>query len=272
MPPSPKPAPSGHQATFWPLQIVRLEPAPWGTADAGGYGQGEDGHAYVLKRLGERADLPASEYLCHLMAHAVGLPVPGFTLAQVLDTDEICFASRMEGGIADEMKALQFWQGAGTPSFWAEHAPRLSRWFAFDYFVRNTDRHRNNFLLRTNGFTTAVLGIDFSRALIAEGWPGNRAPMAPATNTLLFARGLCGFNGRAYPSAEAVNTLSRLAAIPDTWIDAHLERLAEPLLADKLKRQIMRWWRAGRQRRLRALRRHIANGRYLPVLANTGGP
>jgi len=256
------------QPSIWPLRIIRLEPAPWGTADAGGFGHGEDGNGYVLKRIGTRPDLPASEFLCYVMAHAIGLPLPGFTLAQVLDTPEICFASRWEAGVADELKSFQFWLGADKPEFWEENAAGLGRWFAFDHFVRNTDRHPKNFLLRIEGVNTAVLGIDFSRALIAEGWPKNRGPFAHDSNTMKLARAVCTAHEKPYPSAEAVSTLSRLAAIPDEWIDRQLEQLAEPLLPDKLRRQIMRWWRAGRQRRLQALRRHIANGRYLPLLAH----
>lgn len=253
-----KPRHHAGQSRLYPLHIVRTEPAPFGTADCQLIGVGDDDLAYILKRQEDGPLLPASEYLASLMAQRVGLAVPPFHIAQMPDRASLCFASREEGGTIQAY--AEFMRLAKTGEL-VRYARQLARWYAFDLFTHNVDRHVNNFLFRQSILGAAMLGIDFSRALLTQGWPHCSPPPAADCNTRTEARKL--HRKAPYPTAAAIEVLHRLAAIPDEWITQAISDLPEPWLADTLRRSVSRWWCVHRTKRVRLLRSHLANGRYL---------
>lgn len=246
------------QHRIFPLHIVRTEPVHLGTADLRCIGVGDDGQAYYIKRVCDGPLIPVSEFLCSLLAGAIGMAIPPFHIALMPDRQEMCFASREEGGVIEGLAA--FHQMIANNSL-GLYSTRLAQWYAFDLFVHNVDRHANNFLFRQTSLGTTLVGLDFSRALVAEGWPGQHPPLPNGCNSRILARQLQALS--PYPAPSAVATLSRLAAIPDDWIAKQLDSLPDAWVTARMRSAIARWWRGGRAKRLRLIRGHLANGRYL---------
>jgi hypothetical protein len=245
------------QGRLWPVDIVRTEPAPYGSADCKVVGVGDDHLLYVLKRCADGALLPATELLCTKLAEAIGLPVPLGCIAR-LPTGEECFASREEGGVASQAEALAFFSDKTNL---LRFKAFFVGWFAFDLFVHNEDRHLGNFLVRASSLGHVMLGIDFSRAFLTRGWPLRPPPLGPC-NTVRIKNTLRA-QGVPYTSLESVSLLNRLLRVPDEWMALHVKEMPEYWLTDKLRRHLIRWWRGDRHLRLRLMRRNFANGRYL---------
>lgn len=259
------------QGRLFPLQITRTEPAPYGTADCTERGVGDDGMTYILKRATSASPLvPASEYLCTQLAGAIGLAVPPGAIAKMPTAPgepiEHCFASREEGAVENAAKYLEHL--CNTTSLQA-HAHVLNQWRAFDLFVQNVDRHCNNFMVRATSMGAALIGIDFSRALFTQQWPF-AAPPFPASNSFTCYAALARFC--RFPSDAALGTLARLAAVPDDWIEACVTPVPAEWMGVKMRRDVIRWWRRRRRKRLNLLRRHCASGRYLRLCAHPRSP
>lgn len=252
------------QGRLWPLRIVRTEPAPFGTADCRLVGVGDDGLLYILKRLEDGEHVPVSEFVCTQLASAIGLAVPACTIATLPgDTAELCFASREEYGALSQHEAvLLLLQDKQLPAF----VDRLMQWYAFDMFTHNIDRHLGNFMIRRSMIGAVMLGMDFSRALLTQGWP-RPVPPLPHCNTTTVQRQLA--SQVTYPPAEAAKIMNRLASAPDAWLDHCLSQVPATWVSAKLRADLCRWWRHGRPKRLRLLRRHLTNGRYLQLLPHS---
>lgn len=252
------------QGRLLPLVIRRIEPAPYGTVQCSLRGQGDDGLTYILKRVGDDHPLsPASEYVCTRLAQQIQLPVCPCHVAQ-LPGGEMVFASREEGGILDATDAFRL-----LTTQLAAFAPMLSRWFAFDLFTHNEDRHLNNFIFRAGGMGHVLLGIDFGRALLAADWPSTRPPL-PACNTTHVQQVLHA--DVPYPAAQALDTIARLGTVDDAWLAGVIREIPDAWLDAKVRRMLTRWWHRHRHKRLNLLRRHLNSGRYLRVLAHPRHP
>ncbi len=252
----------GDQGRLFRLTIRRVEPAEFGSADCKAMGVGDDGLLYIIKRTSDAHPLvPVSEYICTKLALMVKLPVAPCFIAELPDGD-LAFASREEGGVLDYFAALQL---LCTPAVLARHIPTLSRFFAYDVFVQNVDRHPGNFLLRQSRLGEVLLGIDFSRALLVEGWPSRRPPL-PLCNTVHTKRRLEQIE--PFLSAEAVALVERLGALDDDWLRHTLCEVPDVWLDATVRRQLTKWWRTSRLKRIRLLRRHFDSGRYLRICAD----
>jgi hypothetical protein len=231
------------QGRLFPLEIVRLEPSGYGSADLRVIGIGEDRLPYAVKRPCDGIHIPASELLCTRLAAACGLPAPVGEIARLPD-GTLAFASRWEGGTLREADARFV---IGRPR--AVPADILSAIFAFDLFVSNPDRHAGNYLLRTDSHAPAfprVLAFDFSRAFLAAGWPLPDLP--PTCNTRIVGaavRALHGFDG-----ASALATLEKLYRLPGDAMGRLCQDVPPDWIAPKLRRALDRWWRRGRVSRL----------------------
>lgn len=254
------------QGRLFQLTIKRTEPAGYNTADCKTVGVGDDGLLYILKRVGDGHPLiPATEWICTQLADHIGLPVSPCHIAKLPGSSELAFASREEGGVLDFARTLDLLR---VPGVLPRHTPMLSRWYAFDLFTHNVDRHLGNFLFRESRLGHVLIGIDFSRALLAEGWPGPRPPL-PICNTRHVQQAL--HQQAPYPALDACSVIQRLQQVSDDWLGVTLERVPEPWLDDKVRVQLRRWWRGSRHKRLHLLRRHLSSGRYLHLLAHPRG-
>lgn len=251
---------------LFPLVIRRTEPAGYNTADCKTIGVGDDGLTYILKCVGDAHPLiPVSEWVCTKLAEHIGLPVSPCHIA-TLPTGEFAFASREEGGVIDTnaIDAMLM-----QPAFLKPHLPTLARWYAFDVFTYNVDRHIGNFLFRQGRMGVALIGIDFSRALLAEGWPDVHTPLP-----------VCGTNHTRrilesvlpYPPPEAATLVSKLAQVSDSWLASALAPVPAQWLDDRVRCALIRWWRGARHKRISLLQKHFASGRYLRILADPRHP
>src|SRR5690606_26309684 len=203
-----------------------------------------------------------TEYSCTILARAIGLAAPECHVAMMPDGRELCFASREEGGAEDGANFLEM---VGNRRHMTNFAGDLTRWYAFDLFVRNFDRHIGNFLFRRSMVGVTMLGIDFSHALLAQDWPAAPPPL-PQCNTT-HVRSLLRQIAPAEPRAT-VTVVNRLADVPDEWLKERIAETPPDWLDAKLATDVCRWWRRGRAKRLRQLRTHLTNGRYLHLLAH----
>jgi len=254
------------QGRLWPLQIVQTEPAPFGTADCTLVGLGDDDMPYILKRVTDGEHVPVSEFICTQLAAAIGLPVPVCTIATLPgESKELCFASREEFGVIDQQAAVQMLLlQKQLPAY----VDRLMQWYAFDVFTHNTDRHLGNFLFRNSMAGAVMLGMDFSRALLTQGWPGAVPPL-PKCHTTTVQRQLA--RESPYPPMAAARIMNRLASAPDEWLEHCLAQVPATWADAKLRTNLCRWWRHGRPKRLRLLRSHLTNGRYLQLFPHSRG-
>lgn len=227
-------------------------------------GVGDDGLVYILKRVQDGALVPVSEYVCTRMAAAIGLAVPTCEIAELPGEEhELCFASREEYGAMTQRDAAALLLNAQQLRPFAD---KLMQWYAFDLFAANVDRHVGNFLIRHSMVGAVMLGMDFSHALLTQGWPRTLPPMGPC-NTTAVQRTLSRVV--PYPAEDAARVMNRLAEAPADWLDECLRTVPAGWINDKLRADVCRWWRHGRQRRLRLLRSHLTNGRYLQLFPHS---
>lgn len=251
------------QGRLFPLMIVRTEPAPDATAMCRHVGQGEDGHSYFLKTQAAGLLVPASEFLCTKLAIAVGLAAPEPVVAQ-FPNGEFCFASRQEAGVLQQERAMRTLL---QKDFLPRYVHHLARWFAFDLFAYNNDRHCYNFLLREAALDPVLLGIDFGHAFLAAGqWPLPPPPLTEGSNTTRTQRRFA--QQAPYPRATGAALAARLLDVPDNWLPELLDELPESWMDARLKRTLHCWWRGNRRKRLKLIRNHLANGRYLQLCAH----
>lgn len=246
------------------MQIVRLEPPRARSADMKSIGIGDDGKLYALKRVSEHAMVPISEWICNKLARSIDLSSPEVVVAVMPDRIERCFASRFVDDVVDHnQNAYRIWMLACDGKL----SQQLSEWFGFDLFVRNLDRHLNNYLLRLSP-SLELIGIDYSRAFMVH-WPLRMPPLESCKTTLvqqsLQKVATC-------EKLAALTVVRRLGELPDSWIDECLADAPAEWLDDRLRLEVARWWRKKRRHRLKLIRNHIANGRYLQLLAHTGSP
>jgi len=87
--------------SLFEVDIVQLDPANLGTADASHFGLGADGLEYVVKCCGGKTPTaPASEFICSSLAASVAIATPRHTLLR-LPSGESAFGSEWDGGARD---------------------------------------------------------------------------------------------------------------------------------------------------------------------------
>jgi len=248
------------QGRLLPVRIIDLQPSHLGTADCHSIGIAEDGIAYAIKRVRDGQHIPASEWICSSLAQACGIAVPPFELVE-LPGNEQAFGSRWEGGILNPQQTLSIWQG--NPPM-ADLPKRLAAVFAFDLFVHNVDRHRNNFLFRSGPQPTSppvLLAPDYSRALLCHGWPLPDPPPPVGSNTIKTRTVSASIFGGDKRSALIV--LDQLKSLNDNVIQNICNSLPSSLLQPDLRDGVHQWWTNQRTQRLDQIRGGFDNGQYI---------
>lgn len=134
------------QTRLVPVEIVDINPSTQGTVQLKTTGIGRDGRDYAIKRVCDSQNglIPASEMFCYRLARRINIAVPQF---EILDfKGELAFGSVWEGGVlSDTSLKIKILIGeiemAGLSDI-------LSRIYALDIFVNNTDRNISNYLMR----------------------------------------------------------------------------------------------------------------------------
>lgn len=241
-----------HQGRLLPLHITRLEPSPGNTADCRHIGVGDDGLAWAIKRVVDGQHIPLSEYICSMLAAAVGIAVPPCEVAE-LPNGELAFASRWEGGtLADGDTRRLFGQPGEVPvgPLWRIHA--------FDLFVANHDRHAGNYLIREDRAfpdRRQCLAFDFSRALCAAACPVPSFPLPQHCNTMLLWQVIEQIHGRA--THEALATVEKIRELPGDSISKLCHALPDTWIASDVLDNLDTWWNHQRPSRLDRIADHF---------------
>lgn len=242
------------QLRAFPLRITGLEPIRKDCARCKFIGRGDDGQRYYIKRVSEGRNTPAAEYLCTEMAASVGLAVPPGYVA-LLD-DEAVFASQEAIPVADINDWLTRVLSDAIPL--PGLADDFSRWFAFDLFAHNPDRHIDNFIVPHDGSNAPpLIGIDFSEAWHVPGWP--MQARLGACHTLDLRRVFAARYPLQLPAFRGI--LDKLAALNDDWMKDTLARMPDAWMDATLRSHMGRWWTQHRLGRIDTLRREHANDR-----------
>jgi hypothetical protein len=246
------------QVNAFPIRLTSIDPANLGTADAALFGTGDNGLDYCVKTVAKTPNVPAAELICYSLAELCGLAVPQFDVVELPD-NALAFGSVWDGSVADKQASIMVLTGvlAGR-----EVARTLSRIFAFDLFVHNTDRHLNNYLCvggRLPGH--AIKAYDFSRAFTAHGWPLPRPPMSASEHTVLTYRHLRTIH--AFNLGEATELLKKLKALPANAIKDVLESLPPEWIDAKVRKRILKWWAEERAARIEKITGGLKDGSFL---------
>lgn len=181
-----------------------------------GVGTSESGQRYLLKcKPAWHPQLPASEWICHGLAHSLALPVPAWEHCLIPWVGE-AIGSRLEGLVIEDTFVPTARPDTDNPEV-------VSATYVLDLFVANADRHPGQWLLTTAGGGRVLRPIDFSRAWFRR-WPLGIPPFGagavlPNHENDCSAQfyGLARKHGVVLQS-EALATWDRLAALPkDVW-------------------------------------------------------
>ncbi|WP_143171510.1 HipA domain-containing protein [Rhizobacter sp. OV335] len=224
------------QLSLLPLQIDAEFESRFATADLKKVVRARDGHFYAVKSQTVHPLLPASEYLCYQLASACQIAVP-FSAVLTDSAGRYFFGSRFEGG-ATELTAQGPTRGL---EMFKQAAKEVSAALAFDLFVGNEDRHRNNFLFRKNYQEQwAPLAIDYSRALLVRDFPNDTFPVPESSNTrstikLMKASGL-------WQGPFAIFSLSTLQGVSAEHVLHWCNEMPEQWLPQERRQLLLNWW------------------------------
>jgi hypothetical protein len=241
------------------------------SADCGQVCRCDDGCDYVIKDGKTGGSVPAtphSEWFCTELANMIGIASPECKIVTMSD-GTFAFGSRWEGGV---IKPLP---GAAAGGNWWEKVKSgdiklddikatLSRIYAFDHFIHNTDRHCNNFIARSqHAAGVAILANDYSRAWLCCGFPLPSLPMNSATVSA--QRWLKSFWACDYiDKDESKIALDRLRAVTVEAAKRIIEGHPEDWLQDAERDAILMWWGSKLMlERLDGIYKGIEDGSYL---------
>jgi hypothetical protein len=183
----------------------------------------------------------------------------------------LVFGSRWEGGVLPDtpIPSVPPWvlmvQSGTIPI--ADIRVALTRIYAFDLFIHNTDRHPRNFLVRSQRSGHAVLAFDYSRAWICNGFPLPSLPFDindPAERTINTRRFLVTRFGEYIGKAEARVFLNNIKQVSKSHIKMIIERHPNKWLNKNMKRRILAWWLSPDMvQRIDAISKGIDDGTYL---------
>jgi hypothetical protein len=232
----------------------------------------EDGCDYVIKEAKPGAStLPHSEWFCTALAEAIGIASPPCKIVEMPDST-FAFGSRWEGGVlvpqAGATPGGNWWEKVKSGEIDLDSIKStLSRIYAFDHFVHNKDRHRDNYIVRNQreaGF--AVLANDYSRAWLICGFPLPALPMNEnRDNTLIDKRYFARYWDTEYiDKDEACIALARIRNTTSKNIARIIDDHPDDWLTRAQREDILKWWDSQlRLDRIDIITRGIRDGSYL---------
>ena len=225
------------QTSFFPTQCNRTKPKPTG-ADADFIAICDaTTERYLCKGQSKYPHLPSTEWICSSLARDVGLPVPPFTVIEMItDPGVYLFGSQWISG------GLDF-----TIAFSSVSNPDLfSKIFGVDWFVHNDDRHLGNYLYIEIQGDVILRPMDFSRSWKHHGWPLPDLPLnwCNTLEQMPYWQALFGY-------VKPEDILDKIAALPAEWMDKTLANLPQAWISDSEREDYIQWWKAsGRQARV----------------------
>jgi hypothetical protein len=235
-----------------PLRLYRESvwetPKGLGTADAAGTCECSDTCEYAYKDTSSNPHTPHAEGFCTHLAEHVGISGPVCEIIKLLD-GTLVFGSRWEGGVVTDtaIPNVPTWVTMVQSGVIAIASIRaaLTRIYAFDLFIHNTDRHLRNFLIRSQKNGHAVLAFDYSRAWICNGFPLPPLPFDvnhPNERTINHRRILAALIGEYIDKSELRRFLEEMKLVRKVTIKRIIEDHPDSWLTRTMKRRILSWW------------------------------
>jgi hypothetical protein len=246
------------QLSAFPVPLISVDPANLGTADAALFGSADNGIEYCVKTVEKTPRVPGAELICYSLAESCGLAVPQFDVVE-LPGGPLAFGSVWDGSAAVQQVAIMVLLGQSKGK---EIARTLSRIYAFDLFVHNTDRHLNNYLCvggRLPGY--AIRAYDFSRAWTSNGWPLPALPMQANEKTVRTYRHLQSIH--PFDLAEANAILGKLRDFPVDAFKRLVDTVPMEWIDAKLRKKIVKWWAEERSIRIGKIIGGLKDGSFL---------
>lgn len=207
-----------YQNSLFPVRIVRETPFT-GTATLKLIGEGDDGRRYAIKRIEDGPLVPITEWVCHHVARAIGIPTPDFT--QVTRKDgTVAFGSRWED--FQQVSEVAGPLDVQVIRFFGSLPARCSAVYGLDAFLANPDRHCTNIFFReTQSGQYIPVAYDFSHGWVISGLPFGAVPLPPDCNTLKTVRWLQ--RASLFSDADAHGAVDALLRASTTTIRAALD-------------------------------------------------
>ncbi len=225
------------QTSFFPTQCNRTKPKPTG-ADADFIAICDSTtERYLCKGQSKYLHLPSTEWICSSLARDVGLPVPPFSVIEmVTDPGIYLFGSQWIAGGLDFTVALS---RVSNPDL-------FSQIFGLDWFVHNDDRHLGNYLYIEIQGDVILRPMDFSRSWKHHGWPLPNLPLNPCHTLVQKPHWQSQFG---YNKPDAI--LDRIEALPTDWMEKTLAALPPAWINDADSADLIQWWmKSGRPARV----------------------
>lgn len=225
------------QQDWIPVVCNRTKPPP-ATAAADFIGIDDaTTHRWLCKGIGANnfAHVPASEWICSSISQACGLPVPPFAVITLAsDPSKKYFGSQWQGGALDYLKAIGKVSNSGV----------FEQTHAVDLFVNNTDRHCGNYLYLDIAGDIVAKVIDFSHALIVEGWPLPQLPLDVGCHTSTQFHHLQACYNPSHTYSQPLDILQKLRLLPDDWMEDLIHEMPTEWLDNQLKDELCNWWKS----------------------------
>lgn len=210
------------------------------SADALGIGISKSGQRFIVKASPTWHELlPASEWICHSLAHYLDLAVPPWARC-LLPYGTEGFGSRLEGNVIDQTFIPSARPDTDNPSV-------VSGTYVLDLFVANADRHQGQWLVTESGGARLLRPIDFSRAWFRR-WPLGLPPFGPGcslppreTDNSAWFYDLARENG-IIDKKESMATLEKLREMPKaTWRHMVLS-IPSTWIKVEIATELINWW------------------------------
>jgi hypothetical protein len=228
------------QQSLIPQKICRVDPKLYASTDSHGVGVSMSGQRYLLKTaLPWHPLLPATEWICHGLAHCMHLPVPAWEHCVMPDGRD-AIGSRIEGYVVER----EYWPSS-RPSTDNPHV--VSGTYVLDLFIANSDRHYRQWLVTEAGGGCLLRPIDFSRAWF-NCWPlptpafGPGRVMSPPDIDNSAAFYTDARDSDVLQTAEAVLAWEALRAVPKRAWRSIVESLPANWVPEQQAIELINWW------------------------------
>jgi len=215
---------------------------------------------YCIKH--DEAGLPirANEWICTALARAVGIAVPTAAIVEDLD-GSLLFGSQIIGDDVNDNMGL-FQSGSLT----SEHLQHIAKTFALDLFVKNADRHVNQYKVQSQNRRNRFYSFDFSDAFFTH-WPNLTLPLPSTCNTIQNLRWIENRYGRL-SRTEMGGVLTRLENIDGGAMVGTVRQMPQGWLTPRICGEFLRWW-ASKERRKDSGDRDTGWNQQWPIFINS---
>lgn len=231
------------------------KPKP-GTASQPRFATCDDQLDYCIKHDEGGLPVRANEWICTALARAVGIAVAPAAIVRDLDGKSL-FGSQLLGDDTNDNLGL-FAAGGLLP----DHITHIWKTYAFDLFVRNEDRHTNQYKIFHQNRRDRIVSLDWGSALFCF-WPNLDLPLSPTCTTMTNIRAMISIYG-AFEINAANETLARLESVDGAAMVHAVKGLPRGWLSAKVGGEFLRWFASrARRERIARIRDGLQDGSYL---------